>query len=237
MIRRLGPTLRLSAILADALWSMGRMSLSRKPHALLSPWCQRLLCRLAVEVHLEAPLPMGGQLWVANHLSWLDPLVLMALRPSGILAKAEVAAYPVVGPGARRAGLHFVHREDPLSRAAALARIGFELRSGRNFLVFPEGTTTRGEALAPLYEGSLRLAYRLQVPVLPLHLSSEDLHYPWTGDAELLPHLRALCAAPRTRMRVAPGPLLHPAEYPTEEAWLRRIRSYLHPWSFIEESA
>jgi len=235
--RRLGPSLRLSAVLADALWSMGRMSLSSQPDALLSPWCQRLLRSLGVEVRLDSPLPVGAQLWVANHLSWLDPMVLMALRPSGILAKAEVADYPVVGPGARRAGLRFVRREDPLSRASALARLASELRSGRAFLLFPEGTTTCGEGLAPLYEGGLRLAYRLQIPVLPLHLSSGDLHYSWTGEAELLPHLRTLCDTPRTRVRVAPGPLLRPGEFSNEEAWVRRIRASLHPWTAIKESA
>lgn len=236
-LTRLRPALRLSAVLMDSLWSIGRMSVSRRPDALLSPWCRRLLPRMGIETRLEAPIPVGGQLWVANHLSWLDPMVLMALRPSGILAKAEVADYPVVGPGARRAGLRFVRREDPLSRAAALARLTSELRAGRDFLIFPEGTTTCGETLAPLYEGSLKLAYRLQVTVLPLHLASDDAHYPWTGQAELLPHLQKLCDTPRTRVRVRPGPVLHPTDYLTEGAWIRQIRSHLHPWNAIEESA
>jgi len=235
--RRLGPALRLSAAIADALWSLGRLSMSRKPASILSPWCRRLLRQLGVEVRLEAPIPAGGQLWVANHLSWLDPMVLLALRPSGVLAKAEVANYPVIGLPARRSGLRFVRREDPLSRAAALARLASELRAGRDFLVFPEGTTTRGESLAPLYEGGLRLAYRLGTSVLPLQLSSEDLHYPWIGDEELVAHLRRLWGMPRTRVRVAPGVLLHPKDFPNEEAWVRRIREALHPWTAIEETA
>lgn len=236
-LKRLRPALRLSAVLMDSLWSIGRMTMSRRPDALLTPWCRRLLRRMGTEIRLDSPIPMGGQLWVANHLSWLDPLVLMALRPSGILAKAEVADYPVVGPGARRAGLRFVRREDPLSRAAALVQLASELRAGRDFLVFPEGTTTCGETMAPIHEGALRLAYRLNVTVLPLHLASEDPHYPWVGDAELLPHLRELCATPRTQVRVAPGPVLHPADFSNEGAWVRQIRSRLHPWNAIEESA
>ncbi len=234
---KLRPNLRLGAVLLETLWSMGRMTLSRRPHSLLSPWCRRLLARMSIETRLESPLPTGGQLWVANHLSWLDPMVLLALRPCGILAKAEVAGYPVIGSGARRVGLRFVRREEPLSRAAALAQLASDLRAGRDFLIFPEGTTTRGEILAPLYEGSLRLAYRLGVTVLPIHLASEDAHYPWTGQAELLPHLQGLCAAPRTRVRVRPGPVLHPTDYPNEGTWIRQIRGHLHPWNAIEESA
>jgi 1-acyl-sn-glycerol-3-phosphate acyltransferase len=230
-------SLRLGTALADTLWSMGRMFLTRRPEALVAPWCRRLLGRLGVEVRLVAPIPVGAPLWVANHLSWLDPVALMALRPSRILAKAEVADYPLVGSGAKRAGLRFVQREDPLSRAAALARLAADLRAGHDFLVFPEGTTTRGNLLAPLHEGSLRLAYRLEVPVLALHLSSEHDHYPWTGDDELLPHLRRLCGRPATLLRVAPSPLLRPADFPTEGAWIRRIRAALHPCTAIEESA
>jgi 1-acyl-sn-glycerol-3-phosphate acyltransferase len=235
--RRFRRTLKLSAALADTLWSIGRMAIARRPEALVSPWCRRLLGRLGVEVRLESPLPVGVQLWVANHLSWLDPLVLQALRPCGALAKAEVADYPLVGPGAKRAGLRFVQREDPLSRAAALARMAADLRAGRDFLVFPEGTTTQGDTLAPLYEGSLRLAYRLGISVLALHLFSEDDHYPWIGDEELLPHVRRLCDQPSTVVRIAPSPRLHPADFATEAAWIRRIRAELHPWTAIEESA
>ena len=215
---------------------MGRLSLTRRPEALLSPWCRRLLKHLRVDVRVEGPLPSSGQLWVANHLSWLDPIVLMSLRPSGILAKREVADYPVIGRGAQRAGVRFVRREDASSRTSALLELGEELAAGREFLIFPEGTTTRGEGLARLYEGGLRLAYRMQVPVLPLNLSSEHAHYPWVGDDELLSHLGGLCAWPSTVVRVRPGTVIHPREFASEAAWVARIREGIHP-RLIEECA
>lgn len=214
------------------------MAFSAAPEAHLGPFCRRLLDRLRVEVRVTAPLSSEAPLWVANHLSWLDPIVLLALRPAGVLAKAEVADYPLIGWGARRAGLRFVCREDPRSRAAALVAAAQVLRRGDDFLVFPEGTTTRGQGLAPLQTGSLRLAWRLGIPVLPLRLSSPDGHYPWTGTESLVPHLRVLSRAAGTRVEVAPGPVLLPGDYPGESAFIDAAMAHLDPnQSSFEASA
>ena len=96
-------------------------------------------------------MPGGAPIWVANHLSWLDPLVLLSLRPSLVLAKAEVAEYPFIGALAQRHGLRFVRRESLASRAAALRGLSEVMESGDPILLFPEGTTTQGSGLAPLY--------------------------------------------------------------------------------------
>lgn len=174
-------------------------------------------------------MPAGARLWVANHLSWLDPIVLLALRPAGVLAKAEVADYPLIGWGARRAGLRFVDRGSALSRAAALVGAAQALRQGEDFLVFPEGTTTRGGGLAPLQAGSLRMAWRLGIPTLPLRLASPDGHYPWTGDESLLPHLQALACASRTEVAVEPGPLLWPGDFSAEAAFIDAAVAHMDP--------
>lgn len=205
------------------------MAFSAAPEAHLGPFCRRLLKRLRVEVGVTAPLPAGAPLWVANHLSWLDPIVLLALRPAGVLAKAEVAEYPLIGWGARRAGLRFVRREDALSRAAALVAAAQALRRGEDFLVFPEGTTTRGRDLAPLQTGSLQLAWRMGLPVLPLRLSSPDAHYPWTGSESLVPHLQTLARVSATRVEVDPGPVMFPADFPHESAFIAAARVHLDP--------
>jgi 1-acyl-sn-glycerol-3-phosphate acyltransferase len=181
-----------------------------------------------VETQVAGPLPEAS-LWVANHLSWLDPMVLMALRPQGTVGKAEVASYPILGRGAAKAGLRFVDRRDPLSRAAALAAFASDLRAGRPMLLFPEGTTTRGEALAPLWTGGLRAAHALGVSVLPLRLECADAHYPWTGEESLLPHLATLARAPHTRVRVVPAPALRPGAIPDADTFVAAVRAHLEP--------
>lgn len=206
-----------------------RLGQTKDPARLLSHWSRNLLRALRVEVEFTTPIPGGAQIWVANHLSWLDPAVLMAQRPMGTLAKAEVATYPMLGRHARRAGLQFVDREDHVHRAAALLELIRHWRTGAPFLLFPEGTTTNGDGLATFQEGGLRAAFRLGLSVLPLRLESPDAHYPWIGQASLPPHIQMLCRSERTRVRVHPGTVMTPGG--DEDAWLRALRSHLNPHS------
>lgn len=197
----------------------------------MSDWSKSILDQLHIQMIVESPMQYcpKGSLWVSNHLSWLDPLALLSLRPASILAKAEVARYPWIGAHARRAGLCFVARENPLSRAASTLSLRQHFRSGQNFLLFPEGTTTQGNQLAPLYEGGLRLAFRMNVPVLPLCLHSPDAHYAWTGDASLLPHLKTLIHKRQTRLQIKAGALLYPHDFSQEGDFLRHIRLSIDP--------
>lgn len=229
------PPLRLLAALGGtALTATARAGV---PGASLHAWARATLPRLGVHVSLLSPIPEGAPLWVSNHLSWIDPLIFLGLRGSGALAKREVAAYPLLGPGARRMGIRFVDRDCPFSGAVALKGIRKELTAGRHFLLFPEGTTTRGETLAPLREGGLRLAFRLGVQVLPFRLESPDPHYPWTGDASLLPHLARLARTRRTEVRLRPGPVLAPAAFRDEDRFVAAIRNHLSPGTCIAEAS
>lgn len=221
------PALRLAATLGGTLWTVGRLARTRTPRLSAHRWAGRTLRRLGVEVRLLAPIPPGAQVWVSNHLSWLDPLIYLSLRPSMALAKAEVAAYPLIGQGASRIGLRFVDRDNLFSRAAALRGMVRDLSAGEDFLLFPEGTTTRGDRLAPLCEGGLRMAYRLGVKLLPLRLGSLDAHYPWIGDDSLVPHLKRVARSRSTRVTVLPGPVLDPTQWADEGLWVEAIRTHL----------
>jgi 1-acyl-sn-glycerol-3-phosphate acyltransferase len=225
------PAFRLAATLGGTLWTLAGLRRTPTPRACAHTWARRTLRLLGVKTRLAAPIPFGAQVWVSNHLSWLDPLVYLSLRPSMALAKAEVAAYPCIGSGARRIGLRFVDRADLFSRAAALRGMVRDLHAGEDFLLFPEGTTTAGDHLAPLHEGGLRMAYRLGVKLLPLRLTSGDDQYPWIGDDSLVPHLRRVAQRRQTCVCVHPGAVLDPAAWAEEDRWVEAIRAHLTPSS------
>lgn len=226
LLRPLGRGLRLAA---TTLRLLPAWAWSARPESALAQWSKEALTALGVEVDLERDALAGGTLVVANHLSWVDPLVIMALAPALPLAKAEVGHYPLIGPLARLAGVRFVRRECPRDCSRALRRIWKDLTAGRRVLLFPEGTTTDGSRLAPLHRGGLAAAYRLGLPVLPLRLDSPDRAYPWLGDDPLGPHLRTLLHRRRTRVTVTPRPVLHPADHRTLGHWLEAVRWALAP--------
>ncbi|WP_243315738.1 lysophospholipid acyltransferase family protein [Geothrix paludis] len=219
---------------AGVLWPtfalLPRLAAGAEPQPSMHRWARRLLPALGVDLEVAGYPRKDIPLWVANHLSWVDPVALMSLRPMGTIAKGEVTGYPVIGRWARQSGIHFVDRDDATSRAAALTRFAASLREGRDMLLFPEGTTTRGERLAPFYEGGLRAVFELGLPAQPFRLSSPAPHYPWTGDETLLPHLRTLFTT-RTSLTVVAEPPLHPAGFKDPDQWIDAFRTALEPRS------
>jgi len=219
---------------AGVLWPtfalLPELAAGAEPQPGMHRWARRLLPALGVELHLHGQLRNDIPLWVANHLSWVDPVLLMSLRPMGTIAKGEVTGYPLIGRWAKRSGLHFVNRNDATSRAAALASFSASLQGGRDMLLFPEGTTTRGDRLADFYDGGLRAAFELGLPAQPMRISSPAPHYPWTGDETLLPHLRSLFVNPTDVHVVAEAPL-HPADFSCPAAWVSAFRQALLPRS------
>ena len=219
---------------AGVLWPtfalLPRLAAGAEPQPGLHRWALRLLPALGVDVTVQGHLRMDLPLWVANHLSWVDPVALMSLRPMGTIAKGEVAGYPIIGQLAQRSGIHFVDREDATSRAAALVGFLASIRNGRDMLLFPEGTTTRGERLASFYEGGLRLAFAMNLPAQPIRIASPAPHYPWTGDETLLPHIQTLFAT-RTQVHVVAEAPLFPSDFSDAEAWLAAFKTALAPRS------
>ncbi|MFN7957618.1 MAG: lysophospholipid acyltransferase family protein [Holophagaceae bacterium] len=207
-----------------------QLAAGAEPQSGMHRWARRLLPALGVDLELVGHPRSDLPLWVSNHLSWVDPVVLMSLRPMGTIAKGEVAGYPLIGRWAKKSGIHFVDRGDATSRAAALASFTASLQAGRAMLLFPEGTTTRGDRLAAFYEGGLRAAFHLGLPAQPLRISSPAPHYPWTGGETLLPHLRTLFGT-RTRVTVAAEEALHPADFADPAAWIAAFRTALTPRS------
>ncbi|HJW08470.1 MAG TPA: lysophospholipid acyltransferase family protein [Holophagaceae bacterium] len=219
--------LRWAGVFGTTGAALPELALSR-PGPALHRWARRMHWHLRLKVEVEGALSLDAPLWVANHQSWVDPVVFMALRPMGTVAKGEVAGYPLIGRWARKGGLRFVDRACALSRAAALAAFAADLRAGRPMLLFPEGTTTRG-GLAPFHGGGLMATWRLGIRAQPLRLDSRGDHYPWTGDETLLPHLGTLLRRGPTALRLQAGPLLDPRDFPDPADWIASFRHHLSP--------
>jgi lyso-ornithine lipid O-acyltransferase len=226
LLSRLGRTV---SVLATTAWATMRVGACEDPNPLMHRWAISVLASLRVRVEVQGELDPWPQLWIANHLSWLDPLVLMSLRPMGAMAKHEVSRYPLISHGARKTGLIFVDRADPASRASALVSLVAELRRRKPMLLFPEGTTTCGHRLAPLQEGGLRAAFRCATPIQAVRLFSKDPAYPWIGDDELLPHILNIMKTGQTRVSVQARAVLEPWQFPDEASWIAAIQRELAP--------
>jgi 1-acyl-sn-glycerol-3-phosphate acyltransferase len=157
---------------------------------------------LRVEVRADGPIPSAGPfVLVTNHLSYLDVILLAQLVPAVFVAKREVRSWPVWGLLSQAMGTIYIdrtRRRDTLRASGAIERA---LHRGNNVVIFPEGTSTDGSAVAPFRSSLLEAASRSGWPV---HYASLSYRTPpddppahlavcWWGDMEFTPHFWALC--------------------------------------------
>jgi 1-acyl-sn-glycerol-3-phosphate acyltransferase len=118
------------------------------PHGLVSKivtgWLGRAARAFGVRIKsYGTPLPQKT-LFVSNHISWLDILVLGHLVPIHFLSKEEVRTMPLFGWLATRAGTLYIKRGNKRSASESSSEITAALNLYHNSLIFAEGTTSNG---------------------------------------------------------------------------------------------
>jgi 1-acyl-sn-glycerol-3-phosphate acyltransferase len=193
---RAAGTLGLAAATALRLRCLGAEADPARRSLVLQDGARRVLELHGLGVSIEGPVPAGPALLAANHVSWLDPLVVASSTPCIPVSKADVSSWPVIGGLARDLGVVFHARGDVPSGARVMRAAEDALRRGLPVLNFPEGTTTDGRTVGPFRRGLFGLARRAGVPVVPVALAYFPTELAWTGDQTFLPHWLRLAAGP-----------------------------------------
>jgi 1-acyl-sn-glycerol-3-phosphate acyltransferase len=111
-----------------------------------------------------------GCVYVANHKSFADSVVLFYALPGELtfLAKKEIYKIPLVSFALRTMDIIEVNRSDPEAAQQSIERAVHYLQKGKCVILFPEGTRNRGEGLLPFKKGAFVLAIKAQVPIVPV---------------------------------------------------------------------
>ena len=108
------------------------------------------------------------RIYVANHVSWYDVLVLMATLPRySFVAKAEIFRVPLFGSAARAVGTIPIERENRKSAFQSYEEAAQHIRGGRSVVVYPEGTRGTSYGLRPFKKGPFVLSIAAGVPIVP----------------------------------------------------------------------
>ena len=165
-------------------------------HRVAAWWLGRILHILRLRVIVIGTPPRPPALVVANHVSWLDIVVLGHLLPTCFLSKAEVGHWPLIGWMAQRAGTLFIRRGS--GEAGDIGRtIARHLQHEGLLTLFPEGTTTDGQNVRPFFPRLFAAAIEAETPVAPVALRYRaggrlDELAPYTGEQTLLDNLLGL---------------------------------------------
>ncbi|MER0242451.1 lysophospholipid acyltransferase family protein [Streptomyces sp. HSW2009] len=152
--------------------------------------------------------PVGvGTLVVANHVSWLDVIALLAVEPVTMLAKREVGEWPVVGQLVQRAGTRFIDRDSMRGLPRTVDEIAELLRSGRSVMVFPQGATWCAGTTGEFRRATFQAAIDAGAPVRPVTLGYFQHHAlstvaAFVGDDDFGSSLRRIMSADGLTVRV-----------------------------------
>lgn len=143
--------------------------------ATVQAWAQRMLRILGIPLHVQGQAPARGPLlMVANHLSWLDILVMHAARHCRFVSKSDVKRWPLIGTLATGAGTLYIEREKRRDAMRVVHHMAESLKAGDIVAVFPEGTTSDGKQLLPFHANLMQAAISADAPVLPVALRFLD---------------------------------------------------------------
>ena len=145
-------TLRIAAIVAGLLVCLPLHYLWRLLR-LRSPWPRRFLGWVGRSGGMRVRLlgiPLKSHvLFVANHMSWLDIMLIAGASGAAFVSKDDVARWPVIGWLASLNNTVFIARAERSAVRGQADALRAALASGQPVALFPEGTTDGGVDVLP----------------------------------------------------------------------------------------
>lgn len=194
----------------------------------------------AIAGHVSRRADGRRVVFVANHTSWIDILVLGAVLPAFFIAKADVRHWPFIGFLTRLGSTIYITRNRQ-EAGQNVRDILQRLNEGYNIAFFPEGTTSDGSSVRPFLTSLFAIAKptskktqdELDLPSLliqPVSLTYDRLEglpvgrsrrasvFSWFGDMYLVPHVWSLGKWRSMRASVLFHEPLKPESFPTRKA-------------------
>jgi 1-acyl-sn-glycerol-3-phosphate acyltransferase len=123
-----------------------------------------------------------------NHQSIIEvPLMVTYLgRNTAFLAKKELFKIPIFGTGMRQIGIIPVDRSNSAAAIESARKATRKLKSGKSYIVYPEGTRSPDGRPLPFKKGAFLMAMDAGVPVVPITVSGSSRVMP-KGKVKVLP--------------------------------------------------
>ena len=143
-------------------WYIKPMGLSAKRW-----WMLNMNSLLGIRVAQYGQIDRQPLLYVANHISFLDIIVISAMTDVRFLSKHTLRYWPLVGLLAEMSGTLFIKRDKRSMIARVISTVRDALAKS-HIVVFPEGTTSLGDEVKHFHSGLFQAAIDANVPVQPI---------------------------------------------------------------------
>ena len=143
----------------------------------LKVWSSLTLVVLGVKVNVfgRENIPrIGGNVYIANHSSYLDILVLTAKVPDKVkmVYKREMNKIPLFSWAMRAAGYVSIDRTNLKGSLRALEKAAKKVKKGISMIIYPEGTRSRNGKVGEFKRGMFYLAEKAGADVIPISVTN-----------------------------------------------------------------
>ncbi|MFJ4905128.1 lysophospholipid acyltransferase family protein [Streptomyces sp. NPDC093249] len=189
-------------------------------HALVRRWTRAAVRAFGVRVRHEGADPATGPLLVAaNHVSWLDILLVATVLPGRTIAKKEVRGWPVLGLLAALGGTLFLDRDRLRALPGTVRTVSGVLAGGGRVIVFPEGSTWCGRARGRFRPAVFQAVLDSRATVQPVRVEYEPTDSAaYVGPDPLAASVRRIVTTRRLTAVVRLGEPLPGPRYPDRRA-------------------
>lgn len=149
-------------------------------------WSEKIMDHYNTQIDIVNPenLPEEGPaVYVSNHQSYADILTMLNIikHQAGFIAKEELHKIPVFSKWILRIRSLFIIRGDTRESLKTISEGVDMIKDGYSLVIFPEGTRSRGKAMAEFKPGSLKLATKAKATIVPVTINGSYKMYEETG--------------------------------------------------------
>lgn len=126
---------------------------------------------VTVEVTGQENIPKEPVVFVANHQGYFDiPVLLTRLdKPHPLISKKEIGQIPMIKKWMEMLDCVFIDRDNARQSVAGLNTAAQALREhGKSFIIFPEGTRSKGGPTHEFKNGGFKVAFKAGCPIVPI---------------------------------------------------------------------
>lgn len=167
-----GYVILMAVVTLLPLWILTFFLSQNSSRELVRFWAKIFPYIMFCPVHVKGikNIPNEKCIYVANHMSYMDTIVLVGILPKDVLvvAKKELRQTPIIKTFLNKLGHLTVDRIDFIESMSDTNFVLAKLMEGNSIMLFPEGTFSARAGLRPFKLGAFKLASETNTPICPI---------------------------------------------------------------------